>query len=83
MPKSDPVVIPFRQLRRLKGFDSDKQVAERAGMSRAHLSLALTGRTNLRDHMVSALARVLGVSEEAIVLAIRSEVSLARVRRAQ
>jgi len=65
--------LTFRQLRRQQGFDSDKQVAERAGMSRAHLSLALAGKSQLSEDKLAALARALNVPVDVVALSIRSE----------
>lgn len=73
MPQTE--VVAFRQLRRSKGFDSDAQVANRAGMSRAALSLALAGKANLSDLLLRRLALVLEVPFDAVALSIRSEIA--------
>lgn len=81
MPIGSNGPLTFRQLRRQQGYDSDKQVAELAGMSRAHLSLALAGKSQLSEAMVAALARALNVSTEVVVLSIRSELAAHRQRQ--
>lgn len=66
-------VLPFRQLRRQQGFDSDKQVAEQAGISRAMLSHALAGRCNMSDAVRDRVAQVLKVSPEVVSKSIQAE----------
>lgn len=74
-------ILPFRQLRRLQGYDSDKQVAEKAGISRAMLSMALSGQCKLSDHNIERLAEVLKSSPTEVAAAVTAEVALIRQTR--
>lgn len=68
--------IPFRQLRRMKGFDSDKRVAEQAGITRAMLSMVLQGKCNMSEAVLHRVAQVLGVSASDVSKSINAEVQL-------